>query len=303
LLLGGGAFLCCCAPLAEEFPLPEDPGDTVVGAVSQTSVRKGESLLDIARAFDLGHDQIVLANPKLNRWVPAVGAAVRLPARYVLPPGPRRGLVLNLAELRLYYFPPRSGTVITHPVSVGDIDWRTPRTTTYVAAKVVDPAWRPPPSIRAEHRAEGEELPESIPGGAADNPLGHFALKLGIPAYLIHGTDERRAFGIGMRVSHGCIRLYPEDIESLFPRVPVGTTVRIIDVPIKAGWRGELLYLEVHRPLEREEQEALPPPSFEQLEATIAAALRGDSRYLDTDLALKVFARGDGVATPIGRRS
>jgi len=285
--------------LAEEFPLPP-AGESVVGRVSVTEVRKGESMLDIARAFDLGHDQILSANPLLNRWVPPVGARVIIPARYILPNVPWSGIVLNRAELRLYYFQPGSGVVLTYPVSIGDIGWETPRGTTRVISKKIDPAWSPPPSIRREHEEEGDELPAVIPGGAEDNPLGHYALELGIPRYLIHGTNPARSYGIGLRVSHGCIRLYPEDIEQLFPLVAPGTMVRIIDVPTKVGWSDDTLYMSVHRPFEGDERLALPEPDFDGMVSLVQMALR-PSTVLDERRLLAVFDRGDWVATAIGR--
>lgn len=285
---------------ADEFPLPRSNADSLVGAIQYTSVLHGDSLLDIARAFDIGHDQIILANRRLNRWVPRVGAEVTIPSLYIIPTGQRRGIVLNLAELRLYYFPPYQQTVHTFPVSVGDYDWRTPQGRTTVVAKEIDPAWYPPKSIRAEHLSEGEELPRMIPGGDPDNPLGHFALKLGIPSYLIHGTDQRRSFGIGMRVSHGCIRLYPEDIEELFSMIKVGAPVTIIDQPIKVGWSGDQLYIEVHQPLpEDETADEQFPIDLNHVVKAIAPLIRPGTTIdpNQVDLALRI---ADGIPTMIG---
>lgn len=296
-------FVCALAwtTNAEELPLPSSKTDSVVGDISYTRVWHGDSLLDIARNFDIGYGQIIRANPRLNRWVPRVGAEVVLPSMYILPPGERRGIVLNLAELRLYYYPPRGTTVHTYPVSIGDYDWRTPLGRTKIVAKQVNPAWYPPKSIRQEHLEEGDELPNMIPGGAADNPLGHFALKLGIPSYLIHGTDERRSFGIGMRVSHGCIRLYPEDIERLFALVSVGTPVTIIDQPVKAGWRDDELYLEVHHPLPEEDGEDLRDPDLNDVITAISplVTLGIELDPDQVDMALRV---GDGIPIAIAHR-
>jgi L,D-transpeptidase ErfK/SrfK len=136
------------------------------------------------------------------------------------------------------------------PVAIGRQGWETPVTETSLVAKQRDPAWYPPESIRREHAAEGDPLPRVVPPGP-DNPLGRHALRLGIPGYLIHGTNK--AFGVGMRVSHGCIRMLPEDVEALFEHIPVGTRVRIINQPVKVGWQGGLLYLEVHPPLEEDQ--------------------------------------------------
>ena len=296
-------FVCALAwtTNAEELPLPSSKTDSVVGDISYTRVWHGDSLLDIARNFDIDYGQIIRANPRLNRWVPRVGAEVVLPSMYILPPGERRGIVLNLAELRLYYYTPRGTTVHTYPVSIGDYDWRTPLGRTKIVAKQVNPAWYPPKSIRQEHLEEGDELPNMIPGGAADNPLGHFALKLGIPSYLIHGTDERRSFGIGMRVSHGCIRLYPEDIERLFALVSVGTPVTIIDQPVKAGWRDDELYLEVHHPLPEEDGEDLRDPDLNDVITAISplVTLGIELDPDQVDMALRV---GDGIPIAIAHR-
>ncbi len=287
---------------AEELSLPAHKGDSVVGDVRYTMVWHGDSLLDIARTFDIGYGQIIRANPRLNRWIPRVGAEVVLPSMYILPRGERRGIILNLAELRLYYYPPRGTTVHTFPVSVGDYDWRTPLGKTKVVAKQVDPPWYPPKSIRAEHLEDGDELPAMIPGGHPDNPLGHFALKLGIPGYLIHGTDHRRSYGIGMRVSHGCVRLYPEDIETLYSLVSVGTPVTIVDQPIKAGWRGDELYLEVHHPLGEEGEEDFIEPDLNDV-INVLSPLIGPHVEVDADQVDAAVRLGDGLPIVAARRA
>ena len=285
----------------EEFQLPESSTDSVVGSLRETYAHQVDTLLDIARRYDVGHDQIILANPGVNRWLPGRNTPITIPNSYILPPGPREGIVLNLAELRLYYFPPKSSTVLTFPVSIGDMDWRTPLGTTRITSRERDPAWNPPKSIRAEHLADGEVLPPYIPGGDPENPLGRFALRLGITSYLIHGTDESRAFGIGMRVSHGCIRLYPEDIEVLFQRASVGTKVRIIDEPIKIGWLHNELYLEAHRPLEAEEQPMHKEPEWEDLLDRLLKTMK-DSDIVYRRTANITLLLGDGIPTVIGER-
>jgi L,D-transpeptidase ErfK/SrfK len=288
--------------LGEEFELPELATDSVVGSLRQTYAHGEDTLLDIARRYDLGHDQIILANPGVNRWLPGKRTPITLPTSYVLPPGPRDGIVLNLPELRLYYFPPKSSVVITFPVSIGDMDWRTPLGTTRITSKDKDPSWNPPNSIRAEHLADGDTLPPFIPGGAPENPLGRFALRLGIKSYLIHGTDESRAFGIGMRVSHGCIRLYPEDIEVLFRRVAVGTRVRIIDEPIKVGWLRNELYLQAHRPLEAEEQPMHKEPEWDDLLNRLLTTMKGSDIVYRRTASITLLL-GDGIPAVIGERS
>ncbi len=243
---------CPDRTVADAFVLP--PADIdLVGQVKFTQASQDETLLDIARLYDLGQNEILLANPDVDRWLPEEGARVVLPSRYILPKAQRRGLVLNVPEMRLYYFPkPAPGArnlVITHPVSIGRMDWKTPLGQTRVVSKQKDPAWRPPQSLKDEAAADGESLPDLVPPGP-DNPLGRYAMRLGLPGYLIHSTNK--PFGVGMRVTHGCVRMYPEDIEPLFHKVPVNTRVEIVNQPIKLGWLADTLFIEVHPPLEEE---------------------------------------------------
>lgn len=235
---------------ATPFPMPAN-GDDVVGSIYTVDVQQGETLVDIARAHDIGQEELRLANGRIDRWLPQVGEPVTIPGRHILPDAPREGLVLNLAELRLYHFHrPDAGNaagVATYPVSIGRTDWPTPLGRTSIVARQRDPAWHPPAALRAEAAAEGRSLPDVVPPGP-NNPLGAFALRLALPGYLIHGTN--RPFGIGMRVTHGCIRMLPEDIAELFEHVSVGTPVNIVDQPVKTGWHDGVLYVEVHPPLD-----------------------------------------------------
>jgi L,D-transpeptidase ErfK/SrfK len=219
-----------------------NPGDGVFGQAFYVKSRYEDTLLDIGRHNGLGYDEMKFANRGVDMWVPGKGADVLVPTEYVLPDAPRQGLVLNLAEKRLYYFP-SSGQVATYAISIGREGWSTPLGTFSIASKVKDPTWTPPASIRAEHAAQGDILPAVVPAGP-DNPLGQYAMRLSAKGYLIHGTNK--PWGLGMEVSHGCIRMYPEDIEQLFPIVPVDTPVTIVNQPFKVGWRGDELYLEVH---------------------------------------------------------
>ena len=249
LLLG---WLTAGAAQAAVYPLPP-PDSDVIGQVKVIYAAKDDTLVDIARQQGLGYDEIVHANPGLDRWAPEEGTPIVLPTRHILPNAPREGIVLNIAEMRLYYYPKGNSdterVVITYPVSIGRMDWKTPMGLTKVVAKDVDPPWRPPATIKAEHAAEGDILPDVVPGGP-DNPLGRFAMRLGVPGYLIHGTNK--PYGIGMRVTHGCVRMYPEDIERLFGMVPVGTPVRLVDQPVKVGRLNGALLLEAHEPLEED---------------------------------------------------
>jgi L,D-transpeptidase ErfK/SrfK len=301
-------ILCLTAPIvarAERFTL-DNPQDSVVGELRYTHARKDDTLIDIAREFDLGYDQIVSANPGVNRWIPGDGTRVTLPHMYILPGATRKGLVLNIADLRLYFYPqPRKGfaqEVYTYPVSIGRMDWKTPLGITRVTSKERDPAWRPPKSIRIEHARDGDPLPEVIPGGSPDNPLGRFALRLGIPTYLIHGVDERKAFGIGMRVTHGCIRMYPEDIEHLFGLVAVNTPLLLANEPINVGQKDGRIFLSVHQPLDEREDEDVPPLPRVPV-AAVFNYLRthlGPNASFDPDLVTRIAEEGDGIPYEIG---
>ena len=257
---------------AATFEMPPPEFD-LVGTEYQVEARQEDTLLDIARRHGIGQEEILGANPGVDRWLPGAGTRVTIPSRYVLPSLPHEGLVLNLPEMRLYYFPPvepgERAVMHTYPVSVGRMDWATPLGKTKLVAKQKDPPWYPPESIRKEHEEQGDPLPRVVPPGP-DNPLGGYALRLGIPGYLIHGTNK--AFGVGMRVSHGCIRMLPEDIEVLFPQVPVDTPVRIINQPAKVGWYGGDLYLEVYPPLEEDWAgiEALVEDVFREIDRALS---------------------------------
>jgi len=242
-----------CAASTFDMPLPEFD---IIGAIHEVQARQEDTLLDIARRYDIGQEQITRANPDVDRWLPGEGTRVIIPTRYILPAAPREGLVLNIPEMRLYYYPkPQPGetpVVQTYPVGIGRQDWGTPLGLTRVVGKQKDPTWTPPASIRKEHAEAGDPLPAVVPAGP-NNPLGQYAMRLGIGggSYLIHGTNK--AFGVGMRASHGCIRMMPEDIEYLFPQIAVGTQVRIVNEPAKVGWFGGKLYLEIHEPLEEDQ--------------------------------------------------
>jgi L,D-transpeptidase ErfK/SrfK len=241
---------------AGSFILP--PADVdIVGLVTSVTAGRDNTLLDIAREYDIGQNEILHANPDVDRWLPADNSAVTLPNRFILPGTKRTGLVINLPEMRLYYYPkPKAGeppVVITHPVSVGRMDWETPLGITKIISKKKDPSWRPPQSLKDEAIAEGEDpLPDIVEAGP-DNPLGRYAMRLGIPGYLIHSTNK--PYGVGMRVTHGCLRMYPEDIESLFEVIPVNTPVQLINQPIKLGWLAGSLFLELHPPLEEDREQ------------------------------------------------
>lgn len=250
---------------AEIYELPPE-GVDVIGNVTTIRIGYDDTLVDIARRHGLGYHDITRANPDVNVWLPGEGTEVVLPTQFVLPSGPREGLVLNLAEYRMYYYPePEAGepaTVLTYPISIGRMDWETPLGATSVVSKVVNPSWYPPASVRQERIDEGRrKLPRIVPPGP-DNPLGSRAMRLGLPGYLIHGTN--RPAGVGMRVTHGCIRMFPEDIEYLFDEVALHTRVRIVNEPVKVGWNGDELVMEVHPVLEHKPTVTVDEPGGEE---------------------------------------
>ena len=261
---------------AETVPLPPDDV-SVIGEMRSVRARQEDTLSDIARRYGLGYQEAVLANPGIDPWVPGEGTKIVLPMQHILPDAPREGVVINIPEMRLYYYPPaKKGMprqVVTLAVSIGRMDWKTPLGVTRVIQKTANPAWYPPASVRIEHAERGDILPKVVPPGP-DNPLGKFAMRLDIPGYLIHSTNN--PYGIGMRVTHGCIRLYPEDIQAFFDSVPVGTPVRLVNQPFKAGRRDGELYFEAHPPLD-EDQATYKNFRTHAAKAVIAASSRGDA--------------------------
>ena len=242
---------------ATVYNLPANSRDNVVGEypneIAVTRPQQSETLLDVARRFSLGQTEIVRLNQSLDRWLIKPNEVITLPNKRILPDSPRNGITLNIAEYRMYYYPQNSSKIYSFAHGVGRQDWKTPLGKTSVQKKVKDPVWRPPESIRREHAAQGDPLPEVVPAGI-HNPLGAYALYLNLPGdYRIHGTDIDKIYGIGMQITHGCVRMYPEDIDQLYHMVDVGTPVYIVKQPIKVGWLNNVLYVESHPDLEGEE--------------------------------------------------
>ncbi len=232
------------------FTLTSDE-QSVIGEAQIVFVGPGDTFSDLARTYGLGYDDLVDANPGIDPWLPGEGTPVLLPTQYVLPDAPKRGVILNIATKRLFYFPKRkdgeSQQVLTYPIGIGRVGWETPLGETTVISKAMNPTWWVPASVRREHAEIGDPLASVVPPGP-DNPLGTRVLKLDIPGYLIHGTNKPA--GVGMRVSHGCVRLYPENIEFLYDLVEVGEVVTIMNEPYQMGSRDGVLYFEAHPPLE-----------------------------------------------------
>jgi len=269
----------------------------VVGKLSWVSSHWDDTLLRIARRHGLGANHIQMANPHLDIWLPGYRSRVILSTSLVLPASPRKGIVLNLAEMRLYYYPEKTpDQVVVYPVGIGKESWPTPETLTYITHKTKNPRWYPPQSIREEAAREGKTLPDFIPPGP-DNPLGNFALRLALPRYLLHGTNKPA--GVGMRVSHGCIRLYPEHIEKLFKAVKPGTPVRIINAAYKAGWRGDELLLEVHPPAYAGDNAR--SLNYKQLMKTIKRVAPQKHTQLDNNAIARAVRQANGIPMVIGR--
>lgn len=294
------------APLAtHEFEFDPET-DQVIGTLQVTRARGEDTLPDIARRFNLGYEEIVRANPGVDPWLPGEGREIVLPTQFVLPNAPREGLVINLAQLRMFYFPkakegePRK--VITHPIGIGKVGWQTPQGTTKVTGKAKNPTWFPPASVRKEHAAAGDPLPSKVPPGP-DNPLGTHLLTLGWPSYLIHGTNK--PYGVGLRSSHGCVRFYPEDIAILYDQVPVGTKVTVVNEPFVFGWQGDTLYVQAFPVLEDDEREH-PAPAETLLNAAISNDMwhqvKEHNAVVDLELVNQLVAEPRGIATPVSKR-
>jgi L,D-transpeptidase ErfK/SrfK len=260
-----------------------------------------DTLYDLARKYSLGSEEIIRVNPGVDPWIPGAGKQVIVPGRHILPPGPREGIVVNLPEHRLYYYPKpkRDGSreVITYPVSIGKMDWRTPLGLTRVIQKQKDPVWYPPESVRKEHAAAGDPLPAQVPAGP-DNPLGQYAMRLaaGNGTYLIHGTNNPIA--VGLAVTHGCVRMYPDDVAALFPLIPVGTPVRLINEPVKVAWVDGELLLEAHPPVDAQGQSF--EPNIDQFSELLRAAVGDKTVAIHWDYAREVLQKADGVIATVG---
>ncbi len=293
------ALLAAGSASAAEYVLPTN-GDNVIGRNSTVVAMHEDTLFDIARRNGVGYEEIVAANPGVDSWLPGEGTEILVPSRYILPDAPRSGIIVNLPEHRLYYYPPvrkgEAAVVRTYPISVGKMDWKTPIGTTRIVSKQAKPNWYPPASVLKEHEERGDPLPKVVPAGP-DNPLGEYAMRLGIPggAYLIHGTNKPA--GVGMQVTHGCIRLYPEDIEELFPLVPVDTRVSLVDQTNKVGWQRGTLYVERHAPLDGTDDPRDMDPAV--MDAMISAATANHSVEIDWTGARQLFEQATGVPVPL----
>jgi L,D-transpeptidase ErfK/SrfK len=275
--------------------------DTVIGEDQTVITVYEDTLYGLAAAYSLGSEELIRVNPGVDPWLPGAGKQIVVPGRHILPQGPREGIIVNLPEHRLYYYPKaKRGApiqVITYPVSIGKMDWRTPLGVTHVIQKQKDPTWYPPESVRKEHAEAGDPLPPKV-GPGPDNPLGAYAMRLaaGNGTYLIHGTNNPIA--VGLAVTHGCIRMYPDDVAALFPLIPVGTPVRLINEPVKVAWVDGELLLEAHPPVDAQGQSF--EPEIEQFSDLLRAAVGETTVAIHWDYAREVLQKADGVIATVG---
>jgi L,D-transpeptidase ErfK/SrfK len=299
------------APAAPALPLPTanerfelEPGQSVVGEVQVVTAGKDDTLTDIARRFNVGYEEMLRANPKVDPWLPGEGHEIIVPTQFVLPNAPYSGVVINIAAMRIYYFPPvKHGErviVFTHPIGIGKVGWKTPEGVTRIVRRQKDPTWRVPVSVLKEHHENGDDSLDPVIGPGPDNPLGKYAFYLQWPSYLIHGTNKPA--GVGLRSSHGCIRLYPEDIEQFFNMIPVGTEVRVVNQPFLFGWADGKLYLQPLDVLEDDQRDwnkAQRKLLGKSLSATLQQQLKTNHQQIDWDRVAALAHDPRGVPVPV----
>lgn len=278
------------------FALNEN--DSIVGTLATVRIEAGETLLDLGRHFGLGFQDITDANPELDAWLPQPGALAVLPLHFTLPDAPRTGIVINLASMRLFYFPGKGnpGEVLTYPVGIGREGRSTPMGQMFIARKATRPTWYVPASIREDHRRRGDPLPASVPPGP-DNPLGDYAMYLSRPRYLIHGTNK--PYSVGLRASNGCIRLYPENMKVLFGTAANKTSVHIVNQPYLVGWHGGEAYLEAHAPYQESNLEQLG----RNLTAKLKAIEKKHGRKVDWNKVAVILEEARGIPIPVFERT
>jgi L,D-transpeptidase ErfK/SrfK len=289
-------------PVANErFELA--PGQDVVGVVQVVTAGKEDTLTDIARRFNVGYEEIVRANPKVDPWLPGEGREIIVPTQFILPDAPRTGIVINIPAMRIFYYPPAKRgerpVVFTHPIGIGKVGWRTPEGVTKIVRRQEDPTWRVPVSVRKEHHENGEDL-DPVIGPGPDNPLGKYAFYLQWPSYLIHGTNKPA--GVGLRSSHGCIRLYPEDIEQFYNMVPTGTQVRVVNQPFVFGWLDGQLYMQPFDVLEddsRDWNKAQRKLLTRSLATRLQQQVQAHHSQVDWNLVSALVHSPRGVPVPI----
>ncbi|MBZ0158005.1 MAG: L,D-transpeptidase family protein [Alphaproteobacteria bacterium] len=268
-------------------------GDDVIGRLAIIRLEKGDTLPDSARHFSLGINAVRAANPGVDIWVPNAGERILLPLSFILPDAPRKGIVINLAAMRLFQFKRNADSlaVLTYPVGIGTEERPSPTGQMYVERKVTRPTWHVPASIAKDHQEKGDPLPAAVLPGP-ENPLGEYALYLSKPAYLIHGTNKPAS--IGLRATNGCIRLYPEDVKRLYENTPVKTPVHIVNQPYLIGQRNGVIYMEVHATPEN-----LNTVEFDKIYRKLRNIEKETGRTLDWSKVKKVLADARGIPVPV----
>lgn len=274
------------------FPIPSQ-GD-VVGQVQTAISKPGDTLAQIARDHDMGYTELLEANPGVNPTHIPAGTAIVIPSLFILPNAPRQGLVVNLAEMRLYYF--GGGQVTTHPLGIGREGEDTPVGVLQVIQHIPSPTWTPTAEMKQLRAKEGVTLPDKV-GPGPENPLGNYAMRLSNFTYLIHGTNDPLG-GIGRRSSSGCMRLYPEDIETLYKQVKNGTNVYIVNEPYKAGWLDNQLYIESHVSLD--DNVVQSRDDSDRIRNVVQIATRNKPAQIDWSKALEISGETMGLPQPIG---
>ena len=285
-----------------KFTLSGDDDD-VYGTVQLTVVGKEDTLPDIARRFNVGYEEIVRANPGVDPWIPGVGRKIVVPTQFILPNAAHEGVVINLAAMRIYYYPKhKSGEpqlVYTHPIGVGKVGWVTPEGITHIIAREENPTWRPSAGVRKEHAENDDPVPAVVPPGP-DNPLGKYKFTLGWPSYLIHGTNK--PYGVGLRSSHGCIRLYPEDIQKFYEMIPLGTQVQVVNQPFLFGWHDGRLYLQAYTVFEddaRKWSKAQKTLLNKTMSKRLEKLVKNSGTKIDWDAVTQVANAPRGLAVPV----
>lgn len=294
LLLATAAILVPYTSWASEGDL------TKIGKLTNYRTEYEDTFIHLARDYDLGFVEMRAANPGVDPWVPGAGTRLVLPTEHLLPDAPQEGVVINIPEMRIYYYEKEGEEPKTFPIGIGREGLETPRGETKVVRKAEGPTWRPTPRMLKED----PKLEPVVPPGP-DNPLGTHALYLGWPQYLIHGTNK--PFGIGRKISSGCIRMYPEDITQFFEMVPVGTKVTVVDQPVKMGWVDDVLYLEANpteeQTIEVEERGVLSYDEVPKDELDRFVKFIGDDyEEIDWEAVRKVYGLRLGYPIPVGKR-
>lgn len=280
--------------------------NTVIGAVQHTQATFGETITDLGQIYQIGYLEFKEANPDVNPNHLWVGKNITIPSQFILPQTDHAGIVINQAELRLYYYPPHQNIVYTYPIGIGRPETTTPVTLTKIIDKDKAPTWYPTPATIIEASEHGLDLPSAVPPGP-DNPLGDYAMRMGMlspglnkPSYLIHGTNDPTR--VGIRSTGGCISLYPDNIAELFPMVSIGTPVNIINDPVKAGWGGDLLYLEAHVPLSNKNREDTQIQYMRLAGESIKQAFQHQRAEINWEKVSEILQEQHGIPEVIGHK-